>query len=176
MAVTDDFLSLLNFMTPAEVITMAFTNKNTDPTLITKQMLDVAEIAHIMEPLGRDYYIELKTTFDAGTQTADESILMEKYIKPTLAFYTLFEMILVIQNQSTSSGIVTNMPEFSAPVTPAQLNVFKQDTYRKAKVMTGTLVAFLQENTSEFTGYGGGSSNLCDKSSSAIKTHGMIIY
>lgn len=176
MAVVDDFLNLANFLTPAQVITLSFSNKNTDPQLITKQILDVAEIAHIIEPLGRDYYIELKTTFDGGTQTADEQILMDKYIQPTLAFFTRFELILEIQNQQTSSGIVTQIPEFSNPTTPSQLNVFKQDTYRKGKVMVGELVAFLQKNTSVFTGYGGGNTNLCDAGSTVSKTHGFIVY
>jgi len=164
------------FMTANEVIQLTFTNKNTDPTLLNGQQRVLAEIAHIKEPLGDDFYIHLKDAFDAGTETADEIVLMENWIKPTLAWFTRFELILEIQNQSTSSGIVNNMPEFSHIVTPADLNVFKQDTYRKAKVMLKAMMEFLNENASDFPEYGGGTTSLCGTSASVTKNHGMIIY
>lgn len=112
MAITENYMADNPFMTPAEVINLSFTNKNTDITLISTEIRKLAEVAHIMEPLGRDFFIHLKDAFHNNTETANETILMDDWIKPTLAFYTRFELILDIQNQSTSSGIVHNIPEF----------------------------------------------------------------
>ena len=86
-------------MTPIEVVNAVFTNKNTDLTLITMEIRRVAEIAHIIEPLGRDFYIFLKDAFQNATQTADETTLMTDWIKPCLAQYTKFELILEIQKE-----------------------------------------------------------------------------
>lgn len=176
MALTNNYMADAAFMTAQEVIDLSFTNQNTDPTLISKQQRVLAEIAHIKEPLGEDFYIHLKDAFDAGTQTADETTLMTDWIKPTLAWFTRFELLLEIQNQTTSSGVVHNMPEFSHLVSPADLNVFKQDTYRKAKVMVKAMIEWIDENASSFPEYGAGSSSICSTNASVTKNHGMIIY
>lgn len=176
MALTNNYMSDAAFMTATEVINLTFTNKNTDPVLMNKQQLVLTEIAHIKEPLGESFYIHLKDAFDGGSQTADETTLMEDWIKPTLAWFTRFEIILEIQNQSTSSGFVNNMPEFSHIVTPSDLNVYKQDTYRKAKVMLKAMMEWINDNASSFPEYGGGSSSICGSNASVTKNHGMIIY
>ena len=178
MAIRENYMADAPFMTEQEVINLAFTNRNTDTSLITAEIRKLAEVAHIMEPLGRDFYIHLKDAFDAGTETAEETVLMTDWIKPTLAFYTRFELILDIQNQSTSSGIVHNIPEFSNVVSAKDLNVYKQDTYRKANVFTEQMVKFLDENSNEFPEYADSSDVdlLCNKNKIVSKTHGMIIY
>ena len=164
------------FMTATEVIDKVFTNKNTDKQLITDEILRIAEVAHIIDPLGFDFYVHLKDAFENGTETADEIILMDDWIKPTLAQFTKFELILEIQNQSTSSGIVGNIPEFASLVSASDLNVYKQDTYRKGKVLKEQMQKFLEKNASEFPEYKDAGSALCNGGSGTIKTHGMIIY
>ena len=178
MAVVQNYMADAPFMTAAEVINLTFTNKNTDTSLISEEIRKVAEIAHIIEPLGRDFFIHLKDAFDAGTQTADETTLMTDWIKPTLAWFTRFELILEIQNQSTSSGIVHNIPEFANVVSAKDLNVYKQDTYRKGNVMIDQLEKFLDKNSTSFPEYASSSDSdiLCNKNKFVSKQHGMIIY
>ena len=176
MALTNNYMADAPFMTPTDVITRVFTNKNTDTQLITDEILRVAEIAHIIEPLGFDFYIHLKDAFQNSTATADEMTLMNDWIFPTLAQFTKFELILEIQNQSTSSGIVGNIPEFASLVSSSDLNVYKQDTFRKGKVLKEQMEKFLQTNASEFPEFKNAGSSLCNGGSGTIKTHGMIIY
>jgi hypothetical protein len=176
MAITNNYMADAPFMTATEVIAKVFTNQNTDTSLITNEILRVAEIAHIIEPLGFDFFVHLKDAFQNGTQTAEEIVLMDDWIKPTLAQFTKFELILEIQNQSTSSGIVGNIPEFASLVNASDLNVYKQDTYRKGKVLKEQMEKFLNKNVDEFPEFKNQSSGLCNSSSGTIKTHGMIIY
>ena len=178
MAIVENYMADAPFMTAAEVITFAFTNKNTDTSLISSEVRKLAEVAHIMDPIGRDFYIHLKDAFDAGTETAEETTLMTDWIKPTLAWFTRFELILEIQNQSTSSGIVHNIPEFDIVVGSDELNVYKQDTYRKGNVMLGQMIKFLDKNYTEFPEYADATDVdlLCNKNKIVSKTHGMIIY
>jgi hypothetical protein len=176
MALVENYMADAPFMTAAEVINASFTNKNTDTNLISSEIRKMSEVAHIIEPLGRDFYIHLKDAFDAGTETADETTLMTDWIKPTLAWFTRFELILEIQNQSTSSGIVHNIPEFANVVSAKDLNVYKQDTYRKGRVLAEQMIKFLDKNSSDFPEYSSQNDVLCNKTKRAIKQHGMIIY
>ena len=176
MAIVENYMADAPFLTPTEVVALVFTNQNTDLTLITSEILRISEIAHIIEPLGRDFFIHLKRAFQGGTQTADEITLMDDWIKPTLAQFTKFELLLEIQNQDTSSGIVGNIPEFASLVSASDLNVYKQDIFRKGKVLKEQMGKFLDKNSNEFPEYGSDGSGLCNKGNSAIKTHGMIIY
>jgi hypothetical protein len=179
MAVTENYMADAPFLTAAEVVSLVFTNQNTDTSLITSEIRKISEIAHIIEPLGRDFFIHLKAAFQAGTQTGDETTLMDDWIKPTLAQFTKFELILEIQNQSTSSGIVGNIPEFASLVSASDLNVYKQDTFRKGKVLKEQMVKFLDKNSSSYPEYQSesGSGILCSEGGSGtVKTHGMIIY
>ena len=177
MALTNNYMADDAFLTAQEVINLAFTNKNTDPELINKEILVLTEIAHIKEELGEEFFIHLKDAFTNSTETTDETALMNNWIKPCLAWFTRFELILEIQNQSTSSGIVHNMPEFAGVVNATELNVYKQDTYRKAKVMLSAMMKFLEDNTSSFPEYANASSSCVDgKSAGVNKNHGFIIY
>jgi len=176
MALTNNYMADAPFLTGAQVINFAFTNQNTDVSLISLEIRVLAEIAHLKESIGSDFYIHLKDAFQNGTETADEIILMNDWIMPTLAWFTRFELIVEIQHQSTSSGIVSNIPEFASAVSSTELNVYKQDTYRKGKVMLKELIVFLDENSSEFPEYGSETSSLCSSGSSVSKQHGMIIY
>lgn len=64
-------------VTAAEVISTSFTNQATDPSLVNKAVLEIAELAHIKPMLGLDFYEELKTQNDStGTLTADNSDLL----------------------------------------------------------------------------------------------------
>lgn len=177
MPLSNNYMNDDPFMLESEVIALAFTNQNTDPQLISREIRILSEIAHIKEPLSSKFYIHLKDAFDAGTETTDETTLMTDWIKPTLAWFTRFELIVEIQHQSTSSGIVTNIPEFSHAVSSNELNVYKQDTYRKGKVMLKEMMDFINLNAKFFPEYSNGNNSICSDGSPRVsKTHGMIIY
>ena len=70
MAVTNNYLGYDPLITAAEVIQLAFTNANTDPALISTNLIQMAELAHLKLPLGDDFYLHLKETYNSsGTGT-----------------------------------------------------------------------------------------------------------
>lgn len=175
-----DYTQYDNLITAAEVISLAFTNQNTDTTLISNNLIQMAEFAHLKSALTDDFYLHLKEVFDAGSSTpptTDETNLMTNWIKPTFAWFVRFEVINEIQMNSTSSGIVSAIPDFSKVVTPKELNVYKQDTYRRGNVMLTELIAFLDENADQFPKYKSANGVDCSNKTNAVsKQHGMIIY
>ena len=51
-----------NLVTASEVISKSFTNQATDLSLISDELITIAELAHIKPMLGLDMYEELKNS------------------------------------------------------------------------------------------------------------------
>ena len=182
MAIINNYIGYDPIITPAKVIELAFTNQNTDPTLISSNLIQMAELAHLKLPLGDDFYLYLKQVFNTpptGTPTSADTTLYDDWLKPTFAWFVRFEVINEIQDNSTSSGIVSAIPEFSKELTPKELNVYKQDTYRRGNVMLQAMVTFLDDNATDFPKYNSTTDvdGTCGNNRNSVsKQHGMIIY
>ena len=181
MAIEKNYLAYDPLITAAQTIQYAFTNQNTDPTLISNNLINMAEFAHLKDAIGSNFYLHLKEIFDSsysGSITTAEQNFYDQWLIPTFAWFVRFEVINEIQDNSTSSGIVSAIPDFSKVVTPKELNVYKQDTYRRGNVMLQELIKFLDENASEFPEYDKESNDVDCKNSrnNVSKQHGMIIY
>ena len=161
--------------TAAEVISQSFTNANTDPYLISNDTIVMAELAHIKPLLGRKFYEELKTQNNNGTLTAANQELMTYYLIPALCWMTRFEVIIEIQNNSTSAGVVTNIDEFADAVGPDELNVYRQSTYRKGELFLNVMMNFItgSDQSGNFPTFD--ANNPCTWND-AWKNHGIIMY
>jgi len=161
-------------ITASEVISKSFTNANTDPYLISDNNLIITELAHIKDKLGIKFYGELKEQHNNGTLTANNTTFLTDYLNDCLAWFTRFEIINEIQMNSTSMGVVTSMDEFSSVVNPDELNVYKQDTYRKAEIFLEDAIEYLNDSdqAGDFPTYE--SNKPCR--TGVWKNHGIIMY
>tara|TARA_R100000808_G_C2106151_1_gene121678 strand:- start:372 stop:914 length:543 start_codon:yes stop_codon:yes gene_type:complete len=180
MAITNNYLSYDPLITASEVISLVFTNQNTDPTLISTNLIQMAEFAHLKSAIGDDFYLHLKKVFNSppvGAPSVEDTDFLAQWLKPCFAWFVRFEVINEIQDNSTSSGIVSAIPDFSKVVTPKELNVYKQDTYRRGNVMFQGMIDFLDKNSSDFPEYQSSNSVDCGNTNNHVsKQHGMIIY
>ena len=161
--------------TAGEVIAQSFTNANTDPYLISDDTIVMAELAHIKPLLGVEFYGELKEENDAGTLTAANQTFMTYYLIPALTWMTRFEVILEIQNNSSSAGVVTNLDEFANAVGPDELNVYRQSTYRKGKLFLTDMMDFLtgKDQEGDYPTYEANKGCMGDE---VWKNHGIVMY
>ena len=158
-----------------EVIEKTFTNKNTDPVLVSENTIVLSELAHIRPLLGEKFYAELKIQHNDGTLTADNQAFMTYYLEDTLSWFVRFEVVNDIMSNISSSGVVNNIDEFSRIISQDTYNTFKQDTYRKADIFANDMMAFL--NGTDQTGlYPTFASNRPKSMSDTYKNHGMIFY
>ena len=158
-----------------EVIEKTFTNKNTDPVLVSENTIVLSELAHIRPLLGEKFYAELKLQHDNGTLTPDNQAFMTYYLEDTLSWFVRFEVVNDIMSNISSSGVVNNIDEFSRIISQDTYNTFKQDTYRKADIFANDMMAFL--NGTDQTGlYPTFASNRPKSMSDTYKNHGMIFY
>ena len=158
-----------------EVIDKTFTNKNTDPVLVSENTIVLSELAHIRPLLGEKFYAELKLQHDTGTLSVDNQAFMTYYLEDTLSWFVRFEVVNDIMSNISSSGVVNNIDEFSRIISQDTYNTFKQDTYRKADIFANDMMDFL--NGTDQTGlYPTFASNRPKSMSDTYKNHGMIFY
>lgn len=165
-------------VTASEVIVNSFTNQATDQALISDNIITVAELAHIKSELGLDFYEELKTQNHNGNLSTDNQTLMDDYLKPCLAWFVRFEVLNEIQYKSSSSGLMTNVDEFSTPVSNEVFNEMKQDTYRKAKVFLADMMAFIThaDQSGKYPKYGVDGDSSMPDTDNASRKGGIIFY
>mgnify|MGYP003626253009 FL=1 len=158
-----------------EVIEKTFTNKNTDPVLVSENTIVLSELAHIRPLLGEKFYAELKLQHDTGTLSVNNQAFMTYYLEDTLSWFVRFEVVNDIMSNISSSGVVNNIDEFSRIISQDTYNTFKQDTYRKADIFANDMMDFL--NGTDQTGlYPTFASNRPKSMSDTYKNHGMIFY
>jgi hypothetical protein len=160
--------------TAGEVINNSFTNANTDPALISTNTILLSELAHLKSAIGKKFYEELKTQNNGGTLTTANQTLMDDFLVRTLCWFARFEVINEIQSNSSSAGIVHNIDEFSTIIDPAELNAYKQDTYRKAEIYLKDMIEYLNDpdNSADYPTYTANAP--CN--TSTYKNHGIIMY
>ena len=171
MANTNQYIPLV---TAAEVISNSFTNANTDPALISNNTILLSELAHLKTAIGKKFYEELKTQNNDGTLTTANQTLMDDFLIRTLCWFARFEVINEVQSNSSSMGIVHNIDEFSTIIDPAELNAYKQDTYRKSEIYLQDMIEFLNDpdNSADYPTYTANAP--CN--TTTYKNHGIIMY
>ena len=132
-------------VTAAEVISNSFTNANTDPYLISNNTILLSELAHLKSAIGNKFYEEIKTQHHNGTLTTANQTLMDDFLVRCLCWFVRFEVINEVQSNSGSAGIVHNIDEFATIIDPAELNAYKQDTYRKSEIYLKDMLDYMND-------------------------------
>ena len=93
------------FITAAQIITQAKLSVDFDEDKLNPYII-VAQRRFIRPLLGEDYYESLQDTF--GSLSSDDQTLIDNYIQPSLAYYTIYESLQMNQNGIENAGVVTN--------------------------------------------------------------------
>ena len=99
---------------------------------------------------------------------------MDDFLTRTLCWFVRFEVINEVQSNSSSAGIVHNIDEFATIIDPAELNAYKQDTYRKAEIYLKDMLDFMNDSdqNGDYPTYE--SNKPCNND--VYKNHGIIMY
>ena len=171
MANVNQYIPLV---TAAEVISNSFTNANTDTALISNNTILLSELAHLKSALGQKFYEEIKTQHNDGTLTTENQTLMDDFLTRCLCWFVRFEVINEVQSNSSSAGIVHNIDEFATIIDPAELNVYKQDTYRKAEIYLKDMIDYMTDSDQSGLYPTFDANKPC--SDNVYKNHGIIMY
>jgi len=171
--------NLQRLVSTTEVLA-TLSNPNFDAGLITDDVIKIAEITHIEKTIGREYYEELVIQHHNATLTADNTIVMNDYLIRCLCWFVRFEILNDLQYQTTNSGVMQNIDDFSQAVSPKQFDLIKQDVYRKAKLFLQDMLDFINDenNLSNYPTYKNSKSADYDAMGdvTANKQGGIIFY
>ena len=68
---------------------------------------------YVRDLLGKDYYDEILTQVAGASLTADNTIIVNDFLKPMLAHYIIFEVMPAVRTQFVNQGAMSNDTEFS---------------------------------------------------------------
>lgn len=106
MAVTTEIITV------TEVVDNALKTATFDDALIEDFILPAQR--HYLKPfLSKEYYNEILTQVEAASLTADNSALLEDWVKPMLSLYIVYDAFPSIRINITSRGVMVNESETS---------------------------------------------------------------
>ncbi len=120
-------------MTAAEVITNAVVfAQGFEPEFFDKWILKTQR-KWVKRFLGTDFYDEILTQIAGSSLTADNTALLNDYLKPMLSHYILFERLPQINNHVTNAGTTQQSDPFSTPAPPANIGLVRNQSLADAQ-------------------------------------------
>ena len=143
-----------------EVISNALLQDNIDPSLIKDTFIEVSQEEHIRPILTQDLYDLIVSENNSGTFTGSNETLLNDYIKPALAFFVVLDILPTLTLRITNKGLMINNSETSQAATREErLDIMTR--YRElGKTMLEKMERYLDDNSSTFTLYQNGSSEI----------------
>jgi len=99
-------------MTDTEVKDLAVNDTYFDESYFTNYIL-TSQRKYVKPVLGKDWYNEILTQIETASLTADNTVIVESFIKPALAHYVVYEVYSNVHVQLTNQGSMNNDTEFS---------------------------------------------------------------
>lgn len=170
----------LNRLVSQTEVLATLSNVNIDANLITTDVIKIAEITHLEKVIGREFYEELVTEHHNATLSTANQTLMDDYLVRCLSWFVRFEILNDLQYQTTASGVMQNIDDFSQSVSPKQFDLIKQDVYRKATLFLQDMLDFIsnKNNINNYLTYKNSQRKDEDAygDTSANKQGGIIFY
>lgn len=120
-------------------------DENVDSKLLQTAMRTAQDI-QIRDAIGSGLYDELCDQINAGTLTANNTTLLNKYIAPCLYHYIIQEAMLPMTFKMMNKSIMTRGSDNSNSVDIDQLTRVERHYQNKAEYYRNRLTAYLCEN------------------------------
>jgi len=131
-------------ITPTEVAEEAINDNYFDTSYFDKYIL-TSQRKYIKPVLGVDYYDELLTQIEGASLTADNTIIVDNFIKPMLAHYVVYEVYSKIHTQLTNQGTMQNDTEFSDQVRSFDYSQSRDFYINKADFWKVDMIEYIKE-------------------------------
>lgn len=159
------------FITPQEVLDIAFDNKNVNLSKIPDIKIQIAELSWLRPVITQDLYDRLNRA-NAGLN-ADE-IALKVLLKNALAFFVKYECLPDINIQTTNKGSQVPQTPYS-DAGGAKERVEQRDTCKRhGEILMDDIVRYIEDdaNYSKFSTYYQKAENVNNRMS---RNHGIII-
>ena len=133
-----------DMMTSAEVATEAINDNYFDDAYFDKYIL-TTQRKYVKPVLGDDYYDELLTEIAGATLTADNTIIVDDFIKPMLAHYIVYEVYSKVHTQLTNQGAMQNRTEFSQQTNSFDYSQSREFYINKADMWKVAMIDYIKD-------------------------------
>lgn len=123
--------------------------QNVDANIIIP-FIFVAQDSHLDEILGSNYLEHILEAFDNNTLTADETTLLNDYIKPMLIWWTYTECYPHINFKPTNKAISKENSEYGSHSTIDEIKYMQNNIRLTAQSLTTKLYKFLCKNANDY--------------------------
>ncbi len=127
-------------------------DENVDVKLILPSIKDCQEL-RIHPILGTPFYEDLKTKITAGTLNSDEVNLLDTYIAPAMAQWTMYECSTSMLFKYRNKSVSTKNSENSNPISYQDLQYLRDEWKNKAEEREARLINYLCDNDNLFPKY-----------------------
>lgn len=131
-------------MTDTEVKNLAVNDYGFDESYFTNYIL-TSQRKYVKPVLGKDYYDEILTQIAAASLTADNTIIVEDFIKPMLAHYVVYEVYSNVHVQLTNQGSMNNDTEFSDQSNSYDYSQSRDFFINKADFWKADMIEYIEE-------------------------------
>lgn len=133
------------FITDADFYEVAPVSKNTDVTASILQMILQAQENYILPVICDDMYDELQEQINTSTVTADNQALLS-YIKPALAWFTLYELYPFMWAKSREMGVVKQKNDSVEAVALPDVTYLRGQAFKNAQKGIERLTKYICKN------------------------------
>ena len=127
-------------------------DENVDVRLILPSIKDCQEL-RIHPILGTPFYEDLKSKMTAGTLNSDEVNLLDVYIAPAMAQWTMYECSTSMLFKYRNKSVSTKNSENSNPISYQDLQYLRDEWKNKAEEREARLINYLCDNDNLFPKY-----------------------
>jgi hypothetical protein len=134
-------------LTAAEVISIAFNDKNYLSGKILSSHLEIAHEALLRPALGDDFYAELTdTVLTAGVNKT----FADTYLKGPLAWYVRYLILPEIYVHVSNTGLLMAQTEGTATASDKQAGLVRDQAKANADILMRKALFYLEENIDDF--------------------------
>ena len=130
-------------ITTAEVHSLALPDVNFDESLISR-FIFMAQTRYIKDILGDDFYQEIVDEVANTTLTADNTALLDDWIKPALAYFTVYLALPQIRNEITEKGVMNNSSQTSDASSNSDYASLRHSVLDDAQTHTNNITTFIK--------------------------------
>ena len=130
-------------MTTSEVLDK-IPNNDFDAALIEKYIIK-AQRKYIRPLLGDDFYDEILTQVAGTSLSADNTTLLNDYLKPCLAYFVIADAFPQIKNNVTSSGVMTLDHDFATPASRTDYAALRSAMYTDAEDWRKEAIKYIED-------------------------------
>ena len=117
------------------------------------QYVEIAQDIHIHGLLGTNLYEKLQADILSDSLSGDYAILVDKYIKPTLAQYALLEYLPFAMYTINNKGLFKSTAENAETVTRSEVNAMTEAARDTAQHYATRMVDYLINYPNKFPEY-----------------------